>query len=77
METKICTTCKQELPITNFNHDSTSADGRKDVCKTCLTAEKKNNVSSSLSKFKARELIQELRDRGYKGTLTFTQEIKL
>lgn len=77
METKVCMCCNQELPITSFNHDSSSADGRKEICKTCLSTEKKEQLSSSLAKFKARELIQELRDRGYKGTLTFTQQIKL
>lgn len=35
------------------------------------------NVDGSLSAFKPRELIEELRRRGYKGELTYTHKITL
>nr|DAT06087.1 MAG TPA: hypothetical protein [Caudoviricetes sp.] len=34
-------------------------------------------TNPALASFQPRELIAELRARGYKGTLTYTQEIKL
>lgn len=34
-QTKICSTCKVELPISEFHNDITHPDGKKSQCKSC------------------------------------------
>ena len=95
METKICSKCKQEKPLEEFNKSSTSADGLQYVCKECMAVynkqrseekKKKKDViiqndhtlkkvysNPELAKFHPRELIAELKARGYSGELRYTQ----
>lgn len=83
-ELKKCTKCGRLLPLTEFylhkgHHRST--------CKDCCKKESqeaymrlKNGTQSdkvSLSQFTPRQLINELINRGYRGKLYYTQEIKL
>jgi len=93
METKICRKCGKELSIDNFYKDRSAEDGLRCYCKACIkayNASKKTDTerrrggggtkevpNPALAKFKPRELIEELKARGYKGTLTYEQVITL
>lgn len=85
METKVCKCCGRELPIEMFNKHKKNSDGLQTYCKECQRQKNlenynkkvKTNENSELSKFTPRELINELRRRGYKGTLIYEQQIKL
>lgn len=35
-ESKICTKCKVEKPLTDYHRNSGASDGRACACKTCL-----------------------------------------
>ena len=87
METKRCSQCGKELPINSFYKDRSSKDGLGFYCKTCVKSNKTSRradtggglarvfTNPDLAKFKPRELIEELKARGYKGTLTYEQVI--
>lgn len=87
--TKICRVCGQEKPISEFGKSKQYKDGINTLCKKCRNAKQaewynsrhyagvKSTTNSELSKFTPRELIEELRARGYKGTLTYTKQIVL
>lgn len=85
--TKVCTRCNRELPVSEFYKNKSKSDGRHSYCKECFKKYYKRQMASAvtppkvgnpeLSGFTPRQLIQELRDRGYRGTLTYTNEIKL
>lgn len=86
METKKCIECGRELPISEFRKNYLSADGHTSVCNGCMSAKRKAKKSArtaegggnpALAEFKPRELIEELRNRGYKGTLEYTHQITL
>ena len=93
METKICRKCGKELSIDNFYKDRSAEDGLRCYCKACIkayNASKKTDTerrrgggltkvftNPDLAKFKPRDLIEELKARGYKGTLTYEQVITL
>lgn len=86
--TKVCKKCGRELPVYEFYKAGHNKDGLKTHCKACvLEALKKNRAQkkktpkvesqSPLSTFTPRELIEELRKRGYKGTLSITRQVVL
>lgn len=92
METKICKKCGKELPVDKFYKNKSQKDGFGYYCKDCLNAYKSSKKANAkggggkltkvftnpdLAKFKPRELIEELKARGYKGTLTYEQVITL
>lgn len=87
METKICRICGEEKPITDFPKHHQCKDGHNTLCKCCANARRKayyaqkitpkGGGNPALADFTPRELIEELRARGYKGTLEFTKTIKL
>lgn len=85
METKLCKCCGRELPISQFNKHSKNSDGLQAYCKDCqkqknqlsINKRKLEVINSELAKYTPRELINELHRRGYKGTLTYEQQIKL
>lgn len=88
METKICRICGEEKPITDFAQNYQYKDGWDTRCKCCKNKEArlgyharkekpKGQGNSALADFTPRELIEELRARGYKGTLEFTKTITL
>lgn len=70
--TKKCIKCHRVLPIEEFGEDSRSHDGHLRKCKECSA--KFTNGNPKLKDFSARELIDELKVRGYTGKLIFTQK---
>lgn len=83
METKKCACCGQELPTTEFYASQRNKDGLQSYCKKCaIEANKKYSNKSIggselLKDFTPRQLIEELKARGYKGKLYYTNEIVL
>lgn len=85
IQTKTCTVCGKTLPITDFYRKSSSPDGYYCACKECQTAQiKKSRMTkdskekdSILSEFSPKELIDELKSRGYYGELKYTHTIYL
>lgn len=71
---RYCRKCKQWLPVSYFEKYGT---GIRHICKACQHNIK--NPSEKFIDFTSRELIEELRRRGYKGKLTYTEitEVKL
>ena len=61
---KKCKCCGKELPITMFNKQGT---GYRSICIACSRGQ--NGISERFKQFTSRELIEELRSRGFKGTL--------
>ena len=88
METKICRICGEEKPITDFAKNNRYKDGYDTRCKCCKNDRERKYYHShkrmpkgggnpDLANFTPRELIEELRARGYKGTLEYTKTITL
>lgn len=65
---RICKICGQKLPLTKFNK---RGGGWRNICKDC--ERQHNGVSEKFASFTSRELIEELRHRGYSGTLKFVK----
>lgn len=74
---KRCCTCKKVKPIELFSRNRSNPDGRSVRCKECDYASwvksKKNRIAANngggnegLRSFTNRELLKELKDRGYK-----------
>ena len=80
METKVCKVCGQELPLSEFKKSPFATNGIA-TCKKCVKTKlfKKTtgSTNSELAKFTPRELIEELKSRGYKGELYITRTIEL
>lgn len=85
IQTKTCTVCGKTLPITDFYRKSSSPDGYYCACKDCQKAriaksrinKTEKNKDSILSEFSPKELIDELKSRGYYGELKYTHTIYL
>lgn len=73
-EKRYCRKCKQRLPISYFEKYGV---GIRHICKACQHNIK--NPSEKFIDFTSRELIEELRRRGYRGKLTYTKitEVKV
>lgn len=80
-EKRLCTACGQWKEAKDFPYYT----GRK--CRECYNAGVRKNrtkkmvgeegLNPELEKFTPRQLIAELRARGYRGVLTFQQEVKV
>lgn len=85
METKVCKVCGQELPLSEFRKSLLVPNGiatckkcvNEKIKKTKLFKETTGSTNTELAKFTSRELIEELKSRGYKGKLYVTRTIEL
>lgn len=73
-KTQKCKCCGKVLPIEEFFRKGV---GYRKTCKSCLR--KETGASEKFKDILSRELIEELKARGYEGTLkkTVVEEIKL
>lgn len=79
-QTKKCKSCGRTLPLEAFLKCNRTADGRMNECKECRERRRKSAETSSgnpLEKFTGRQLIEELRRRGYRGTLEYVEVHKI
>ena len=87
---KKCSKCGRELPVSEFWRNASTEDGLQTYCKECGNIYAKNRKktpeggnlkkiysNSELARFTPRELITELKARGYTGELKYTQTISL
>lgn len=83
---KRCKRCGRELDESSYNKSSSSSDGLQTYCRSCQHEmarswkERKQNergCNPDLAKVTPRQLIEELKARGYTGELKSTQVIKL
>lgn len=63
-KTKKCKCCGKELPLTEFQRRGT---GYRNICNSCIRRE--SGASDRFKDVTSRELIAELKMRGYEGTL--------
>lgn len=85
METKVCKVCGKELPLSKFGKSLLVPNGiptckkcvNEKIKKTKLFKETTGSTNTELAKFTPRELIEELKSRGYKGKLYVTRTIEL
>lgn len=64
-ETKKCSCCGKDLPISHFQR---YAGGYRKICNECRRRE--SGATEKFKDFTSRELIDELKARGYEGQLT-------
>lgn len=89
---KICKKCGRELDESSFPRNKKLKDGLSSICRDCSNAAQREwyhnhkgggksmilvYSNPELAKFTPRQLIDELRARGYTGELKYTQTIKL
>lgn len=74
IKTKVCECCKQELPLSMFKKHGRSKDGYSKICVDCSIKNKYPEGNPKLANFTPRELIEELRCRGYHGNLVYIQK---
>lgn len=82
IKTKKCSKCGRELPLNQFYLNRAAADGLQSQCKECQkkrirTNHTNKNCNPDLAQFTPRQLIEELKKRGYSGEIQFVQKIKL
>lgn len=83
---KRCNKCGGLKSIDNFDKNKKCVDGHVGVCKDCRRGQRKQvrnskiipaNSNSELARFTPRQLMEELKARGYTGELQYIQKIKL
>lgn len=85
IKTKKCARCGQELPVTEFYKKSNASDGLQAWCKKCQCETAKLNskhksggaCSEELKMYTARQLMEELAKRGYRGELEYVKKINI
>lgn len=70
--TKRCQCCGRELPVSKFKRNIKSKDGYAKICNDCKATNDGRNPK--LLSFTPRELLDELKARGYHGTITYIQK---
>lgn len=81
VRTKKCSKCGRELPASEFYVKNSAADGLQPWCKECQKGRVRTNYTNNhcnpdLAQFTPRQLIEELRHRGYTGEIQYVQKIK-
>lgn len=74
IKTKVCNCCKQKLPLSMFKKHGHAKDGYCAICKSCSIKKKNPEGNPKLTNFTPRELIEELKCRGYHGNLVYIQK---
>jgi hypothetical protein len=79
MENKCCSKCKNDKPVTDFNKDSSRADGYTYLCKLCLKEKQnkyyQNNIDKKVNYYdKNKEKISEINKTKYYANLEFYSE---
>lgn len=78
---KVCKGCGRKLPLSSFAKHDKSSDGHMSECKECRRRKSSKALKESkvnpLAKFTARELMRELKARGYEGVLEYTTVQKI
>lgn len=88
---KKCAHCGRTLPQTSFYKNKKSSDGLQSYCKECAKASSRKTYQKShvgagkslpfkdprLSGFTPRDLMRELKARGYTGKLQYVQHIDM
>lgn len=82
IKTKKCSKCGRELPLSEFYLKRGASDGLQAWCKECQKERVRNYhinkyCNPDLAQFTPRQLIEELRLRGYTGEIQYVQKIKL
>lgn len=93
MQNQKCKVCGRELPLSSFKKNYLAPTGYVSTCTDCQNRKRKNNKlhkvtintppqkveggNPLLAQFTPRELIEELKVRGYKGKLQITRDIVL
>lgn len=67
-KTKRCNKCGKTLPIEQFAEFGSK---HRSICRSCQRDE--DGSSERFAEFTSRELMEELRNRGFKGTLKYTK----
>ena len=85
IKTKVCSRCGRALPITEFPKNAYTRDGHLGICKECQRERMKDyrrniaekarlyDLRGGLKDYTPRELMLELKRRGYEGTLSYTE----
>lgn len=85
-QTKKCSHCKRILPVTEFYKNASKPDGFSSFCKECQNETQKKSQKKrdfhkggnpDLALFTPRQLIEELKARGYTGELQYIQKIRM
>lgn len=88
METKICSKCGRELPVSKFFKNKATKDGFAVYCKECEKERRKPNskggvtqqgvkATFKISDFDDNMLFAELRRRGYTGELRYSKVVNV
>lgn len=67
-ETKRCSECGRELPLTEFNKKKSNKDGLQDRCRSCFSAYNKRRYEANKEKFKRD--VKEYRENNPEACLT-------
>lgn len=88
-DVKVCPMCGEEKPVSQYAKNASKSDGLNSYCKVChtkSTLDSRRSKSATLHKiytdktlaaFTPRQLIAELKARGYTGELKIVQTVKL
>lgn len=82
METKRCYKCGRTLPVTEFHKNRSTKDGLQNMCKDCIKERDAERASKAAEKMKTlrlfqftpREIMEELKRRGYYGIVSFDRK---
>jgi len=73
-QVKTCQSCGRVLPLNDFPLHRISKDGHMSTCRDCRRRKTKGDTEvNPLAKYTARELMHELRNRGYEGEIKYVE----